>query len=38
MITRAFPLIEVEGMIREGVITDSITVAAFGLLRLQGLL
>lgn len=38
LITKAFTLIEVEGMIRDGVITDSITVAAFGLLRLKGLL
>ena len=38
LITRAFPLAEVEEMMRDGVITDSITVAAFGLLRLKGLL
>ncbi len=38
LITQAFPLAEVERMVRDGSITDSITVAAFGLLRLQGLL
>ncbi|MFT8243836.1 NUDIX domain-containing protein [Roseomonas sp. BN140053] len=38
LITRAFPLAEVEGMIREGVIEDQSTVAALGLLRLKGML
>ena len=38
LITRAFPIAEVEGMIRNGEITDSTTVAAFGLLRLKSLL
>jgi len=38
MICRSFPLAEVETMIRDGVLQDAMTVAAFGLLRLQGLL
>lgn len=38
MITRAFALADFEAMIRDGTITDSITVAAFGLLRLKGLM
>jgi ADP-ribose pyrophosphatase len=37
MVTRAFPLAEVEHMIVEGVIQDAGTVAAFGMLRLKGL-
>jgi hypothetical protein len=36
MICRAFPLAEVEAMIRDGALQDAMTVAAFGLLRLQG--
>jgi len=38
LVARAFPLAEVERMLREGVIRDGTTAAAFGLLRLQGLL
>jgi ADP-ribose pyrophosphatase len=38
LITRMFPLHEVERMIRDGEIKDATTVAAFGLLRLKGLL
>src|SRR6516165_1247944 len=38
LVTREFPLSEVERMIREGEIKDSTTVAALGLLRLKGLL
>lgn len=38
MISAAFPLAEVERMIADGEIADCITVAAFGLLRLKGLL
>lgn len=38
MITRRFALAEVEAMIRAGTIKDAISVAAFGLLRLQGLI
>ena len=38
LVTRAFPLETVEAMVREGAIADSITVAALGLLRLQGAL
>lgn len=38
MITRPFALKEVEAMIRDGAIADSVTVAALGLLRLKGLL
>lgn len=37
LITRAFALAEVEAMIRDGTIADSITVAAIGLLRLKGI-
>ena len=36
LVTREFPLSEVERMIREGEIKDSTTVAALGLLRLKG--
>jgi ADP-ribose pyrophosphatase len=36
LISRAFPLDEVESMIRNGIIKDASTVAAFGLLRLGG--
>jgi ADP-ribose pyrophosphatase len=38
LVTREFPLSEVERMIREGEIKDGTTVAALGLLRLKGLL
>ncbi len=38
LIARAFPLTEVEAMIRDGTIQDATTVAAFGLLRLKGLI
>jgi 8-oxo-dGTP pyrophosphatase MutT (NUDIX family) len=38
MICRSFPLAEVEAMIRDGALQDAMTVAAFGLLRLKGLL
>jgi ADP-ribose pyrophosphatase len=38
LIARAFPLIEMEAMIRDGAIRDATTVAAFGLLRLKGLI
>jgi ADP-ribose pyrophosphatase len=37
MVCRAFPLATLEGMIRDGAIKDATTVAAFGLLRLKGL-
>jgi hypothetical protein len=36
MICRRFALAEVERMIRDGTIKDATTVAAYGLLRLQG--
>jgi ADP-ribose pyrophosphatase len=38
MIARSFPIAEVERMIVEGVIADAATIAAFGLLRLKGLI
>jgi ADP-ribose pyrophosphatase len=38
MVSRSFPIVEVERLIAEGAIPDSTTVAAFGLLRLKGLL
>ena len=38
LVSQAFPLAEVESMVRSGAIADSITVAALGLLRLKGLL
>ncbi|MGO4571457.1 NUDIX domain-containing protein [Microvirga sp. 2TAF3] len=38
MISRAFPIAEVDAMILQGAIKDSATVAAIGLLRLKGLL
>jgi ADP-ribose pyrophosphatase len=37
LVTRQFPLSEVEQMIREGEIKDATTVATFGLLRLKDL-
>lgn len=37
LVTREFPLLEVERTIRDGEIKDATTVAAFGLLRLKGL-
>lgn len=38
LVSRAFPVAEVQAMIVGGVIRDAVTVAAFGLLRLKGLL
>ena len=38
LITQALPLARVEAMILDGTIPDSVTVAAFGLLRLKGML
>lgn len=38
LLTRPFPLAEVETMIRDGEIQDATTVAALGLLRLKGLI
>jgi ADP-ribose pyrophosphatase len=38
LVTRDFPIAEVERMIREGEIKDATTVAVLGLLRLKGLL
>jgi ADP-ribose pyrophosphatase len=38
LVSRSFPIAEAERMIAEGVIADAATVAAFGLLRLKGLL
>jgi ADP-ribose pyrophosphatase len=38
LVTREFALLEVERMIRDGEIKDATTVAAFGLLRIKGLL
>jgi ADP-ribose pyrophosphatase len=38
LVARAFPLPEVERMLCDGVIRDATTAAAFGLLRLKGLL
>jgi ADP-ribose diphosphatase len=38
LISRTFPLEDLENMIRDGEIKDATTVAAFGLLRLKGLL
>ncbi|MBF9196675.1 NUDIX hydrolase [Microvirga sp. BT290] len=38
MVSRAFPLDEVLAMVTEGVIKDSATVAALGMLRLKGLI
>lgn len=38
LVCRAFPLAEVERMIRDGSLVDGPTVAAFGLLRLKGML
>jgi 8-oxo-dGTP pyrophosphatase MutT (NUDIX family) len=38
LVTRSFPLAEVERMIRDGEIRDAATVAALGLLRLKGLI
>lgn len=38
LITRPFAMGEVEAMVRDGVIADSVTVAILGLLRLKGLL
>jgi ADP-ribose pyrophosphatase len=38
MVARDFPLAELEAMIRSGAILDGMTIAAFGLLRVKGLL
>jgi ADP-ribose pyrophosphatase len=38
MISRSFPIVEVERMIAAGEIADAATVAAFGILRLKGLI
>lgn len=38
LVTRAFPLAEVEAMILNGTIQDAGTVASFGMLRLKGLI
>jgi 8-oxo-dGTP pyrophosphatase MutT (NUDIX family) len=38
MICRSFALAEVEAMIRDGTLRDAMTLAAFGLLRVKGLL
>jgi len=38
LVTRAFPLFEVERMVRDGEIKDATTVAALGLVRLKSLL
>jgi ADP-ribose pyrophosphatase len=38
LVSRPFPLSDVESMIRDGTIKDATTVAALGLLRLKGLL
>lgn len=38
LIARRVPLVEVERMMRDGELVDGVTVAAFGLLRLKGLL
>ncbi|BCL76853.1 hypothetical protein JHS3_25890 [Jeongeupia sp. HS-3] len=38
LISRSFRVAEVERMIIDGEIRDSVTVAAFGLLRLKGLI
>nr|WP_294529563.1 NUDIX hydrolase [uncultured Rhodopila sp.] len=38
MIAREFPLAELEAMIRTGIIVDAMSVSAFGLLRVKGLL
>jgi hypothetical protein len=38
MLSRRFPRTEVERMLREGEIKDSVTLAAWGLLALKGML
>ena len=38
LVSRAFPLAAVEAMLRDGTIKDATTHAAYGLLRLKGLL
>lgn len=38
LVSRSFPLEEVEAMIRDGIIKDATTVAALGLLRIRGFL
>jgi 8-oxo-dGTP pyrophosphatase MutT (NUDIX family) len=38
MIARDFPLAELEAMIRDGVVQNGMSIAAFGLLRVKGLL
>ncbi|WP_156373080.1 hypothetical protein [Pseudorhodoferax sp. Leaf267] len=38
LVCRAFPTNQVQRMVRDGVITDAVTVACLGLLMLHGLL
>jgi len=38
LICREFPLAELEAMLRDGTITDAMSLAAFGMLRLKGLI
>lgn len=38
MVCRAIPLAELEAMIRDGTLQDAVTLAAFGILRVRGLL
>ena len=38
LVCREFPLAEVEAMLRDGVIRDAMSMAAFGMLRLKGLI
>ena len=38
MISQAFPLLEFEDMVRNGVVQESMTLAAFAMLRLKSLI
>jgi ADP-ribose pyrophosphatase len=38
MVARDFSLAELEALIRDGVVLDAMSIAAFGLLRLKGLI
>ena len=38
MISQAFPLLEFEDMVRDGVVQESMTLAAFAMLRLKSLI
>ena len=38
LLCREFPIAELEAMLRDGTITDGMTMAAFGLLRLKGMI